>query len=87
MNDNYFFGIDSTLDDAGVETFVAFLLSDLDDDGILKPYGMAAKGETPYEAIGSLCDIFIAKSEKIASDLQQIYDLEYALDEKERANE
>ncbi len=154
MNDNYFFGIDSTLDDTGVETFVAFLLKDLDDDDFLKPHGMAAYGETPYKAIGSLCDILIAKEiedtkvvtyevkqdkekrfvvksskslpsdvakhdlplteswaiakfrtfllewqhhysrhngnegfEKIASDLQQIYDLEYALDEKERANE
>ncbi len=154
MNDNYFFGIDSTLDDEGVETFVVFLLNDLDDDGILKPYSMTAKGETPHEAIGSLCDMFIAKeledakvvtyevqqdeekrfvvksskrtpsdvakhrlplteswaiakfrnfllewqyhysrhndnerSAKFTSYLQQIYDLEYALDEKERANE
>ena len=151
MNDNYLFGVEVVKDDEGVKTYVAFRLDETRDVGVVYNV-LSATGKTPYEAIGFLCDILIAKeiedtkvvvyevqqdeekrfvvksfkrtpsdvakhdlalteswaigkfrnfllewqyhysknnerSEKIDSDLQQIHDLEYALDEKERANE
>ncbi len=154
MITDYLFGVDQHLDEVGVVTYTAYREYNVNEEGILDGQPISATGKTPYEAIGSLCDIFIAKeiedtkvvtyevqqdedkrfvvksskrtssdvakhdlslteswaiaksrnfllewqyhysrhndnekSEKISSDLQQIYDLEYALDEKERANE
>ena len=153
MNDNYLFGVEMFIEHEGIETYVAFRLDEVREVGVVYK-ALSAEGETPYEAIRSLCDMLIAKeiedtkvvtyevqqdedkrfvvksskrtssdvakhdlslteswaiaksrnfllewqyhysrhndnekSEKISSDLQQIYDLEYALDEKERANE
>ncbi len=56
QSSSFQFGIDVFIDDAGVSTYLAFRLNDLDNSGILKASALSAEGETPYEAIGNLCD-------------------------------